>query len=35
MVGAKYSHNNDFYEIIEERHLVKPAGGVSVRMVFE
>ena len=35
MVSAKYSNNNDFYEIIKERHLVKTAGGVNIRMVFE
>jgi len=35
MIVAKYSNNNNFYELIEERHLVKTAGGVSISLAFE
>lgn len=35
MIVAKYSNNNNFCEILEERHLVKPAGGVSISLAFE
>ena len=35
MIVAKYSNNNNFYEVIEEKHLVKPAGGVKISLAFE
>lgn len=34
MVNAKYSNDNGIYDIIEEGYLMKPEGGVRVRVGF-
>ena len=31
MVSIRYSNDPSIYELIEERHLVKPARGVRIR----